>query len=190
MLRLCVYSIYFSVKGNMLTRTALLTFSAIALLISIIAPWITIFGVVALSPTNSIELAIVIGGCFVLVGFSALTMKYTRTISIAAGIAVLIETAHTLIKIQQNRDEDFGAMISPGWGLYLAFLTGLFLIASTWIARDKPTNKVYVSNAFNPYGRCDTCSAPCNANGCTNNANHKAAIEYRMVKDLVAKDRS
>lgn len=27
-----------------------------------------------------------------------------------------------------------------------------------------------------PYGRCDTCGAPCDKNGCTKNQNHEIAI--------------
>ncbi len=38
------------------------------------------------------------------------------------------------IELKAEADE-WGALIAPGWGLYLTVIVGFFLVASTWLER-------------------------------------------------------
>jgi hypothetical protein len=72
-----------------------------------------------------------------LLALSALLQRNMRAASIVVGVLALIEAGYALVKISEAKSAagTFGALISPGWGLYLTILAGIYLIASTWVAK-------------------------------------------------------
>jgi hypothetical protein len=60
-----------------------------------------------------------------------------RAASITVGGLALAEVGYAFAKITEAKSEagELGALVAPGWGLYLSGLVGLYLIASTWIAK-------------------------------------------------------
>lgn len=122
---------------NKLTRTNALALGALALLISAMGPWVTVFGgLFSAGPTNSTEPALIVFGGLGLVILSAITGKYMRPVSIVVGVLVLAEAANVFVRMSTDTDSE---LVSPGWGLYLTVLSSLFLIVSTFITKDKPS---------------------------------------------------
>lgn len=118
-----------------LNRPTALAIAAALLIIGAIGPWITLLGLVSGGPTNDTETTIVIFGGIGLVVVSALTGRYMRTVSIIVAIAILAEAIDTLVSVVQANSSALGNLVSPGWGLYLTILSGLFLVSSTWVAK-------------------------------------------------------
>lgn len=119
---------------NKLNRPTALSLGAIALIFGAIGPWIAVLGLINGGPSNDTETAIVVFGGIVLVIGSALTGIAMRGVSILIGVAILLESLNTLRQVIHAHDS---AVVSPGWGLYLSIVAGLFLIASTWVAKGK-----------------------------------------------------
>jgi hypothetical protein len=109
----------------------------LALLIGALGPWATFLGAINIGPTSSVEISIVVLGGVALVALSALTGRNMRLASISIGVLAVIETVYAIVRIQQVKAEadEWGALIAPGWGLYLTVIVGVFLIASTWLVR-------------------------------------------------------
>lgn len=109
---------------------------ALALLVAAVGPWVTVLGALSAGPTSSTELsAVVFGGIAVLL-LSAAIGRYIRPVTIVVGLAVLGEAVHTIVRIEQFKSSnEWGSVVSPGWGLFLAVVAGLFLLVSTWIVR-------------------------------------------------------
>jgi hypothetical protein len=109
---------------------------ALALLVGAFGPWVSVLGgLLNIGPTASTEVSIVVFGGVALVALSAIVGRKMRAASIVIGVAALVEAGYALVRIEQAKSDagEFGALISPGWGLYLTVLTGLFLVGSTWI---------------------------------------------------------
>ena len=79
---------------------------------------------------------LVFGG-IVAVALAALLNRGMRAVSIVTGGLAIAEAVYALVKIEQAKSGagEFGGLISPGWGLYLTVIAGVFLAASTWVAR-------------------------------------------------------
>ena len=109
----------------------------LALLIGALGPWATFLGAINIGPMTSVEISIVVLGGVALVALSALTGRNMRLASISIGVLAVIETVYAIVRIQQVKAEadEWGALITPGWGLYLTVIVGVFLIASTWLVR-------------------------------------------------------
>ena len=121
---------------NRNTRIALGA-GVLALLAGAVGPWATVLGAINIGPTNSAEVsAVVFGGALILV-LSAAFGRAMRTASIVVGVAAVAEVVYAFVRIEQVKNDagDWGALVSPGWGLYLSGLAGLYLIASTWIVK-------------------------------------------------------
>jgi hypothetical protein len=104
----------------------------LALLVGAVGPWVSVLGgVVELGPTSNVEISLVVFGGPALLLLSMFLGRATRLATIAVGVLALGEVAYVMVRIQQAKSEmgEWGALVSPGWGLYLA---------STWIVR-KPT---------------------------------------------------
>ena len=110
---------------------------ALALLIGAFGPWVSLLGVLHVGPTSSAEVSIVVFGGAALVALAAILGRALRSASITVGVAALAEAVYALVRIEQAKSHagEWGSLISPGWGLYLTIIAGLFLIASTWLAR-------------------------------------------------------
>lgn len=124
---------------NKLTRDVALLISALALVIGAIGPWVTVLGIFSVGPTNSTEPGLIVFGGIGLLVLSSLTRQYMRSTSIIVGLLILAEVINVYVRVNNEENND---LISPGWGLYLTFLTCVFLIASPWFVHDKPKNKV------------------------------------------------
>lgn len=175
-------------------RSTGLIFGAIALILGAIGPWISVLGFIGGGPANSLEVGLIVFGGIALIIISALFGRFMRTVSIVVGVLVLAEVVNVFININSaNSDNDLGSLVSPGWGLYFSAVAGLYLVASTFIfskqtpmqqygiskvvVADMPdTDETYIDGKFNPYGRCDTCGAPCDKNGCTADTFHLVAL--------------
>jgi hypothetical protein len=109
----------------------------LALLIGALGPWATFLGAINIGPTSSVEISIVVLGGVALVALSALTGRNMRLASVSVGVLAVIETVFAIVRIHQVNAEadEWGALIAPGWGLYLTVIVGVFLIASTWLVR-------------------------------------------------------
>jgi hypothetical protein len=110
---------------------------ALALLIGAFGPWVSLLGVLHVGPTNSAEVSIVVFGGAALLALAAAVGRAMRPASIVIGIAAMAEAIYALVRIEQakSRAGEFGSLIAPGWGLYLTIIAGLYLVASTWLAR-------------------------------------------------------
>lgn len=173
-----------------ITRNNALAMSAVALIFGAIGPWISVLGLISGGPANSLEVGLVVFGGIGLVILSALTSRFMRPVSIIVGALILLEAGHVWYEVSNVGDSEW---VSIGWGLYLSILAALFLIASTFLTKQTPmqkygiskvmvadmpdTDETYVDGKFNPYGRCDTCGAPCDVNGCTKDAFHLVALD-------------
>lgn len=116
-----------------LNRPTALAIGAIALSIAAIGPWISFFGLGG-GPSDFLEVGLVVFGGLGLVIISALTGRLMRPVSIFVGVAVLAEVGYVWFALSES---DTNPFVTPGWGLYLSIATGLFLIASTWVAKKK-----------------------------------------------------
>lgn len=116
-------------------RIALLAGVA-ALCAGAVGPWVSALGVINIGPTVSAEASIVVFGGIALLLLSFATLKLTRATSILVGVLALSEAGYTLVRVAQAKAEagEWGALIQPGWGVYLTIITGLYLIVSTFIA--------------------------------------------------------
>ena len=114
---------------------------ALALLIGAFGPWASVFGAISIGPTANAEISFVVFGGAALVALSAITGRGTRRASIVVGLLALSEAIYALVKIQQAKSDagEWGALLQPGWGLYLTIIAGFFLVISTWIAKHEPT---------------------------------------------------
>jgi hypothetical protein len=110
---------------------------AVALLIATLGPWVNVFGgLVSVGPTVNAEIAIVTFGGIA----SIAAIAYWRPLALWArivvgvlGLAVVAEAAWALSQISDLKSEagDWGAeLVTPGWGVYLAVITGLYLIGA------------------------------------------------------------
>jgi hypothetical protein len=109
-----------------------------ALAAGAVGPWVTAFGgIISLGPTASAETSLVVFGGIAAVALAALVNRWMRAASIVAGVLAVAEAIYALVKIEQAKSDagEFGALISPGWGLYLTIIAGTYLVGSTWIAR-------------------------------------------------------
>jgi hypothetical protein len=121
---------------NRNTRVALGA-GALALAAGAIGPWVTALGIFSIGPTANTEITVVVLGGVALVAFAALLNRWMRAVSILSGGLALAEAVYALVRIEQAKSDagEFGGLISPGWGLYLTVIAGIFLVASTWLAR-------------------------------------------------------
>jgi hypothetical protein len=121
---------------NRNTRIALGA-GALALAAGAVGPWATALGIVSVGPTSNTEVTLVVVGGIVVVALAALLNRWMRALSILAGGLAVAEAVYALVKIEQAKSDagEFGALISPGWGLYLTVIAGVFLVVSTWIVR-------------------------------------------------------
>ena len=110
---------------------------ALALLAGAVGPWATLLGAISNGPTSSTEVTHVVFGGIALLLLCALTGKGIRTSTIAVGSLALIEAGYAIVKIQDAKAEagEWGALVSPGWGLYLTAVVAIFLIVSTWVVK-------------------------------------------------------
>lgn len=115
-----------------LNRPTALSLAAIALIISAIGPWISFFGLTA-GPSNFLEVALVIFGGIGLLILSAFTGYGMRTVAIVVGVAVLGQVGYVWFVLSESSTNEF---VTPGWGLYLSILVGLFLVTSPWFVKD------------------------------------------------------
>jgi len=115
-------------------RNTALAIGAVVLIFGGIGPWFSVFGILGVGPTNSIELGLVVFGGTALIIASALTGKFMRPVSIIVGLAVIGEGVRCLINLG-GAEEAAAEFISPSWGLYVSMLAALFLIASTWVSK-------------------------------------------------------
>jgi hypothetical protein len=120
-----------------LNRPTALCIGAVALIVGLVSPWITVLGFISAGPTNFTEVwtVMIVGTALVVV--SALTGKLMRFVSIVVGLAVLSEVGYVWFHLSEKDSSKVGDLIQPGWGLYLSTLAGLYLIASTWVARQR-----------------------------------------------------
>jgi hypothetical protein len=109
----------------------------LALLIGALGPWASVLGVLHVGPTSSAEVSVVVFGGAALVALAAILGRALRPASITVGTAALAEAVYALVRIEQAKSQagEWGSLITPGWGLYLTIIAGLFLITSTWLAR-------------------------------------------------------
>jgi hypothetical protein len=98
-----------------------------------------VLGVLHVGPTSNAEISIVVFGGAALLALAAILGRAMRPASIVIGIAALAEATHALVRIEQAKSQaaEWGSLISPGWGLYITILAGLYLIASTWLVRHR-----------------------------------------------------
>jgi hypothetical protein len=118
------------------TRIALIV-GAAALLIGAVGPWATLLGALSVSPLSQPdEWTAVIGVALLLIVVAVISPKIRRRMSIVAGIAAIGQGVYSLVTILQAKsDSDWGSLVAPGWGLYLTIITGVYLIASTFIVK-------------------------------------------------------
>ena len=97
----------------------------------------SLLGLLHVGPTSSAEVSIVVFGGAALVALAAILGRALRPTSITVGIAALAEAVYALVRLERAKSHagEWGSLISPGWGLYLTIIAGLFLIGSTWLAR-------------------------------------------------------
>jgi hypothetical protein len=114
--------------------------SAGALALSVICPWVSALG-------TSVALADKGDGPFLLGGGIALAVviavknwRVARVSSMLLGLWALAEVVYFYVKLGEARDEagGFGALVSPGFGLYLAALAGVSMIVWACIPRKMP----------------------------------------------------
>jgi hypothetical protein len=125
-----------------MNRRIALIIGAVALLLGAMGPWISALGgVLSVGPTQSVETSIVVfGGIALLILFAVLNRSH-RILSVMVGSLVLIEAVFVLVRIQDAKSEsgELGSLFSPGWGLYVTILTGVYLIVSTFIVKKSKT---------------------------------------------------
>lgn len=114
-----------------------LIIGTVALLLGGVGPWVSALGVVSVGPTQTLEGGLVVFGGIALLILFTIIDKAHRSISITVGALALSEAIYMLVNIQQAKADakEWGALFSPGWGLYLTIIAGLYLIASTFIVK-------------------------------------------------------
>jgi hypothetical protein len=117
---------------------------ALALLAGAVGPWASVFGAISVGPTAGVETSIVVFGGIVVLALVAILDRAYRPASITIGVLAMAEAVYALARIQQAKADadDWGALVQPGWGLYLTIIAGLFLVASTFIIKPKPAATV------------------------------------------------
>lgn len=115
-------------------RNTALAVGAVVLIFGGIGPWFSVFGMLGVGPTNSVELGLVVFGGSGLIIASALTGRFMRLTSILVGLVVIGEAIRCLINLGGATDAA-AEFISPSWGLYVSILAAAFLVSSTWIAK-------------------------------------------------------
>ena len=120
----------------MSTRMAVVL-GAIGLLIGALGPWVTALGIVSIGPTSNTEITIVMFGGFAALIASVLVGRWMRVVTITVGVLAAIEVIHAIAKLQKLKQDagEWGALVSPGWGLYVSALAAIFLVISTWVSR-------------------------------------------------------
>ena len=117
----------------------MLAAGALMLLLGAVGPWVTALGVISVGPTASVEASIVVFGGALLV-LMAVLGQAARRVSIIVGTLALIESGYAIVRIQQIKADadEWGALIQPGWGLYLTAIVGVALIVSTFVVKAEP----------------------------------------------------
>ena len=112
---------------------------ALALAAAAVGPWVSVMGALSVGPTANTEVTIVVFGGIAVLVLAALMAKAMRPATIVVGLAAVAESVYALVKIQQIKSDagEWGALIQPGWGLYLTIVVGVFLVISTWIVRER-----------------------------------------------------
>jgi hypothetical protein len=120
---------------NRKNKRIALGIGAVALLAGAVGPWASVLGAISVGPTANTEITIVVFGGIALVALAAATNRALRVASMLTGGLAIAEAVYALVRIEQVKSDagEFGGLISPGWGLYLTILAGLYLLASTWI---------------------------------------------------------
>jgi hypothetical protein len=127
-------------KGESMERNARIALGAgaLALAAGALGPWVSAFGgIISIGPTASWDVSLVVFGGIAAVALAALMSRWMRAASIVVGVAAVAEAVYALVRIGDAKSEagEFGALFSPGWGLYLTIIAGAYLVASTWLAR-------------------------------------------------------
>lgn len=162
-----------------MSRPTGVAIGAFLLCVCAIAPWITFAGVVNAGPTDFTEVAVVFFGALGLLLISIITGRYMRPISVIVGSLVLLDVAYVWFHISEHATNP---LVGPAWGMFFTIASGLYIIASTWLARPPvrfPSLLGVPDDEFdtrNPYGRCDTCGWPCDEDGCMNDRKHEIAL--------------
>lgn len=117
-----------------LNRPTALAIAAIALIVGAVGPWVTVLGIISAGPANFTEVALVVFGGIGFVVVSALTSRFMRPVSILVGVLILLEVGNVWFRLGEGSTNE---LVKPGWGLVLSTLAALFLIASTFIAKQK-----------------------------------------------------
>ncbi len=125
---------------------------AAGLLLGAVGPWVSVLGgVFNVGPTSNMELTLVTFGGAALVagaGFFRPEATWTRRVIVALGAVTIAEVVYAVVKIQQAKSDlaaeagDFfgsevGNLITPGWGLYVTGLVGLYLVVSPYVLRQQ-----------------------------------------------------
>lgn len=117
-----------------LNRPTALAIAAIALIVGAVGPWVTVLGIISAGPANFTEVALVVFGGIGFVIVSALTGWFMRPVSILVGVLILLEVGNVWFRLGDGNTNE---LVKPGWGLALSTLAALFLIASTFVAKQK-----------------------------------------------------
>ena len=113
---------------------------ALGLLAGAVGPWVTALGVVSIGPTANVEISIVVFGGVLMLALCAFLGKKLRHASMVVGGLALLETVYVLFQLADARSEagEWGALISPGWGLFLTMIVSAFMIVSTFVVKRRP----------------------------------------------------
>ena len=113
---------------------------AVALLAGAVGPWVTAFGALSLGPTANAETSIVVFGGIVALAIAVYLAKALRVTTMVVGTLALAEAVYVLVKIAQIKADadEWGALISPGWGMFLTMIASAFLIVSTFVVKRRP----------------------------------------------------
>lgn len=128
---------------NNFNRRTALALGAVLLSISAIAPWITVLGLISAGPSNFTEVALVFFGGIGFIILSLLTRRFMRPVSIVVGVLVFAEAAYVWFVLSE---QDTNELVTPGWGLWFAIATGVYLIASTFIAKHPPMEQYRIAS--------------------------------------------
>jgi hypothetical protein len=110
----------------------------LALTAGALGPWVSALGgIVSLGPTADTEVSLGVFGGIAMVASAALLGRWMRAASVVTGGLAVSQAVYVLVKIEQAKSDtgEWGGLISPGWGLYLTLIAGVYLVASTWIAK-------------------------------------------------------
>lgn len=122
------------------------------LVLGAVGPWVfALGGVFKVGPTANLELTLIMFGGAALVaavGFFRPAANWARRVIVGLGILAILEVVWAFVKIQELKSDlaseagDFfgdaaGNLISPGWGLYVTALVGLYLIVAPYVLRKR-----------------------------------------------------